>query len=836
MGMKLDLYTHHFSVTEISPVQQNILYEFILPMVQKGLVKVRGRFRPVPLKTFAARKKNRSEFRFHINQYDEFIYLLAQKGYMENDYEVVDHRDSLPKAAKAVFKVKGLPKPYDYQEDIIRYVLEPGISKMVTLQTGRGKALRNNTRIHTPRGLVAIQDLRVGDMVIGANAKPTKVTGVYPQPTPVDIWRMVLSDGRIVYPCKDHQWVVFGEDGDFTTVMTTQDMLDRCDPTPDPKVRQDGKHYLPLTVPHKSALQQHGITPPWLMGLLLKNAVVTSQGATVVIPDMLMDEVQQYTKETKLQWVPVVGRVCTYELYTDKGTVPVALLESFLKETNQGNHIPDYYEYLSESDRMKFLRMYVARSYKYQMDRSVFEYHYLDDTSAAIFQRIIWSMGGVATDNGKCIYYNLQQCHSRIWEGMGIPNDYQWVTKIGVVDWTYVGPADATCIEVEDPTALYITEDYLVTHNTMIAMTCAKRLGTRTIVIVKGGFAPKWKDDWEDAFEFEEGEFMLIKGAAGLKKLLKDATHRRPKLNPSVIVITTRTLANYFKLYELSNGTDKELVVPPHEILPKLKVGFRVMDEVHLEFHFVFRMDLYSHVMKSLSLSATLVSRDEFITKQHDIAYPKHLRNDGGGYIAYIDSTCMFFRLSKPDTVKCMGAQGYSHNEFEMWILADKERTKAYLRLIRKQVQERFVNIHIEGQSYLIFASSVDMCNAIVKDLELHYGTYEVGRYCGSQGDDYTECFLDPDIVVSTLGSAGAAVDKPGLLGTLLTVAVDSIQSVLQMMGRTRQLKGVKNMNPNLVYLTCRDIPKHMEYHKNKIELFKGRVLTHKLEDSNIMI
>ena len=128
------------------------------------------------------------------------------------------------------------------------------------------------------------------------------------------------------------------------------------------------------------------------------------------------------------------------------------------------------------------------------------------------------------------------------------------------------------------------------------------------------------------------------------------------------------------------------------------------------------------------------------------------------------------------------------------------------------------------------------MCDAIKEDIEKHFGTFEVGRYCGSQGDDYDECFMQPDIVISTLGSAGAAVDKPGLLGTCLTIAVDSIQSVLQLMGRTRELKGHPGMNPSLVYFSCKDIPRHEEYRLNKVKLFKGRVLSHTMLESNFTL
>lgn len=831
--MRLDLYTHHFAVSDLTSFDLPKIYGFLLPLVQKGLIKKRGRFRPVPLRTFAARLKNRSMFRFHINQYFEFTEYMRQQGYQDADFKVHDHRDTKFNAAKVKFKVKNLPKPYERQVPIIDYVLEPGISKMVTLQTGKGKALCNDTVLLTDQGWRRMGDLQVGWRVMCPNGKWTTITAVYPQEGLSKMYRLEWEDGRVSHACQDHQWTV--QHAELNSIVTTKDLVSQL---------KEGPVSIPPIYPMEPGIREFGPVPIWLYAVLMGRATYVLPShkgleprVEISIPDRMLPAFRD-----RLATTPYTLREGQYGRWRleEAGSFPTGLI-GLLQGTYgisdlislSGWNLPEDMDQLSLVDRIDFLRYTIGLQpcgggtgiYRRQGTSNVL----------TVIQKIIWSIGGRALLKGDTLTYTYPVAHASIHDGWRVKPQNN--TGIRLSKITRIEDRPATCITVDDPSAMFVTQDYIATHNTMIAMTCAQRLGMRTIVIVRGGFTAKWHEDLDNAFDFEEGELLLIRGAAGLNNLLKDAIHKRPRMAPSVIIVSTRTLANYFKLYEMSNGKDKKVIVPPHEILPTLRIGFRIMDEVHLEFHFMYRMDLYSHVMKSLSLSATLISRDEFVNKVHEIAYPTATRNDGGGYHAYTNAICMMYRISNPPKSNFMGAQGYSHHLLEEWVLESPTRKKAYLGLIRKQVKEYFVDIHREGQSYLIFASSVEMCDAIKEDLETYYGTYEVDRYCGSMGDDYEETFIKPDIVVSTLGSAGAAVDKPGLLGTLLTIAVDSIQSVLQLMGRTRELKGeFKGMVPTLVYFSCKDIEVHEKYRKNKVELFKGRVLSHRLVECSTVI
>lgn len=70
-----------------------------------------------------------------------------------------------------------------------------------------GKALADDEPVLTPNGWVPIGRLRVGDLVLGAAGAPTVVIGVYPQ-GPRRAWQVTFTDGTAVTCDEEHLWTV----------------------------------------------------------------------------------------------------------------------------------------------------------------------------------------------------------------------------------------------------------------------------------------------------------------------------------------------------------------------------------------------------------------------------------------------------------------------------------------------------------------------------------------------------------------------------------------------------------------------------------------------------
>jgi len=359
---------------------------------------------------------------------------------------------------------------------------------------------------------------------------------------------------------------------------------------------------------------------------------------------------------------------------------------------------------------------------------------------------------------------------------------------------------------------------------TFVAQYCMNKLGWRTVIHFKGGYVERWKTDLEETFKFKRGEFLIVRGSKDMIALQQMALDG--DLHAKVIIITSATMRDYIKHYEESNGSTKIYPIKPIDFYPKLGVGFRVTDELHQEFHNNYRIDLYTHLPKSLGLSATMTSSDAFKNKMYDIAYPVMQRHDGGGYHVYIGVTAILYHMDPDVKIRYMGAQGYSHTTFEESVMRHKGLLKNYLKIIDHAIYNRYVSVREEGQTALVFFARVDMCTLMVERLKKMYPELNVVRYVGSENDSYEE-FLEADVAVSTIGSAGTAVDKPNLRASFMTTAIDSRQSNEQVLGRTRPLKDWPDVTPEFIYFGCLEIEQHMKYRRNKEEFFRGKVLSH---------
>lgn len=71
--------------------------------------------------------------------------------------------------------------------------------------SGVGKALPNSTLIPTPNGWKRVDEIKVGDYLFDGFGKPTKVLGVFPQGEK-EVYNVNFKDGRQAHCCSEHLW------------------------------------------------------------------------------------------------------------------------------------------------------------------------------------------------------------------------------------------------------------------------------------------------------------------------------------------------------------------------------------------------------------------------------------------------------------------------------------------------------------------------------------------------------------------------------------------------------------------------------------------------------
>jgi len=86
-------------------------------------------------------------------------------------------------------------------------LLERGTIEVAPLAYMRGRAQPYSSPVLTPTGFRPIGTLEVGDLVIGSNGRPIPVLGVYPQGRK-DVFRVRMQDGASAVCCAEHLWAV----------------------------------------------------------------------------------------------------------------------------------------------------------------------------------------------------------------------------------------------------------------------------------------------------------------------------------------------------------------------------------------------------------------------------------------------------------------------------------------------------------------------------------------------------------------------------------------------------------------------------------------------------
>lgn len=387
----------------------------------------------------------------------------------------------------------------------------------------------------------------------------------------------------------------------------------------------------------------------------------------------------------------------------------------------------------------------------------------------------------------------------------------------GIVDYM---SSDSYCKVVNAQTGL---------GKTVCAATAVGYMGYRTVLVVKGMYVDKWIGDCKEILGLKPGELLVIRGSADLKRLIDLGLSNQ--LEAKFIIITSKTMFNFYKAYEESNGESDEYGCKPDEFYGVLKAGVRLIDEVHQEFHANFRQDLYTHVQTTIDLSATIETDDPFINNMYKVKYPHEIRYKAIPYNKYIAVEAIHYTFHNPQLIRYerRGMESYSHVEFENSLMKHKKTLENYLVFIGQLVSERFQKHMENGQRCLIFCATVDLCQIVAKYLKELFPQFTTNSY--TQENPYEE-LISNDISVSTIQSAGTAVDIPGLKVCLMTNAVGSKQANEQAVGRLRQLKNWPDVTPLFLYLVCDDIEKHIEYHERKKRYFADKVLTHISRDT----
>ena len=378
-------------------------------------------------------------------------------------------------------------------------LMERGTVEVAPLAFMRGRAQPLDRKVLTPDGFRPISELEVGDLVIGSDGLPTPVLGVFPQGRK-EIFRLVAQDGAATLCCGEHLWAVSTpadkRRGRGPRVLETREMFGRL------RAAHTHRFELPLITQPAEFLPREVPLDAYALGLLLGDGCVT----TSTTPSFTTADTElALALEMALPGIHLVqkGRYDFVLRHGGRGGVIVANpVTAALRDlglagaVSSTKFVPGIYRHNSPAVRLAVLQGLLdtdggpvtqpGRTCRIQYSTTSPQLR--DDV---VF--LVRSLGGVA-------YVRTREAAGRrpgraLGRGVHFRND-AFVLDIRLPEdvtpfrltrkaATYrafggggrpmrfvdriepAGEADTICIQVGSQDSLYITDDFLVTHNTL---------------------------------------------------------------------------------------------------------------------------------------------------------------------------------------------------------------------------------------------------------------------------------------------------------------------------------------------------------------------------------
>ena len=370
--------------------------------------------------------------------------------------------------------------------------------------SGLGKALPNSTLIPTPNGYKKVGDIKVGDYLFDAFGKPTKVLNVYPQGVK-EVWEVRFKDGRVAHCCDEHLWSYCSATQKQNNRNNRKFYTSTLNEIRNSSlINSRGYQYL---VPMQYAVEykeKDFYVPPYIMGLILGDGSFRQNISNKTFQYSSEDEYLPNIIGKTMGWIVKKGSENNYSWYfgfkerqehqKDKINIWV---EDILKEypslincKSENKFIPQDYIYSSIQQRIDLLnglldsdghvdekgRISYYTISPYLKDAVIeichslgFKTHVIEDNHKSTNMCYIVSITGRPADKVKLFQLPRKKGIIEKWYNSSQRKEYNDFNAIvEIKDSGYA--EEMTCFYVDNEEHLFLTEDYIVTHNTRQAV------------------------------------------------------------------------------------------------------------------------------------------------------------------------------------------------------------------------------------------------------------------------------------------------------------------------------------------------------------------------------
>jgi DNA primase len=354
----------------------------------------------------------------------------------------------------------------------------------------QGKAQPLSAKIKTPTGWATMGDVKIGDELASVDGQQSIITGIFPQGVE-KTYKITFSDGRFTTASGSHLWdaqLVHKhniESHSGWQTLTTDALRLFC--LNGNRHNDHNKMYIPLIngdFGNSTSLLVH----PWLMGALLGDGGLTSRTPVITTNDQhIVDKVTELTKS--LNVIPKKTGRMGYRLsavHADNLLTKYLVSYGLMKHGSATKFIPKEYLEAPKEDRIHLLQGLMDTD-GCAGKTGECSYSTISKQLGLDVQYLVRSLGGLCKiverhttykykgdlKNGQLSYHLLIRMPER--ETLfSLPRKVdRCPTRINqprltIQNVEYIGEQETQCIVVSHPSKLYITDDFVVTHNSSI--------------------------------------------------------------------------------------------------------------------------------------------------------------------------------------------------------------------------------------------------------------------------------------------------------------------------------------------------------------------------------
>lgn len=510
-----------------------------------------------------------------------------------------------------------------HQKDGIKFLLSKKRCILAD-DMGLGKMQDVETPTPTPHGFVRFGDLKVGDEVFGRDGKPHKILQVYPHKQK-DIYEVEFTDGSKTNCGLEHLWMVQTTNNiqrkQGWQVKSLQEILDlgiewKC----------SHAHRYTFRVPVTDAVEYSAkeyFIHPYLMGMLIGDGNLCSNKVCISIPN--------FEKESIERLSGLLNENYTFSIH-ETGTCPQYTIisrqrsrhNSYNREIKQlglnvhgkDKFIPQEYLMGSIAQRKELLQGLMDSDGYITAKRNKISFSTVSKQLSEDVCLLVQSLGGLATIHGHnrgkegthteyIVSMQVKFCPFKLQrkaERYTIDETHHKYMVKSIKDVRLIKKTDAMCIKVDSEDETYLTNNYIVTHNTTTLSASAVYGNFEKIIIIcPASLKTNWKD--ELMWYVPENEISIIEslesknkaelekflgyeeGTSGLKadELLSMAREKGEWQSNKFIIVNYDILDRY---YEITKARSKEGLQKALDNSPLLKEimdkkSLLIVDEAH---------------------------------------------------------------------------------------------------------------------------------------------------------------------------------------------------------------------------------------------------------------